>query len=75
MCKSRRWRKDTEEDHLADLAREALELDLLAAARRKVLGPHEVQDLEERLADAAVMRVRQKGRRARLAVEQDGLRV
>ena len=45
--------------HLPNLASEALELDLLAAARRKVLGAHEVQDLEERLADAAVMRVGQ----------------
>ena len=62
-------------DHLADLASEALELDLLAAARRKVLGAHQMEHLQERLTDAAVMRIREEGGRARLAVEQDGLRV
>mmetsp|Transcript_18404 Transcript_18404/g.59864 ORF Transcript_18404/g.59864 Transcript_18404/m.59864 type:complete len:1691 (-) Transcript_18404:2355-7427(-) len=58
-------------DHLPDLPVHALELDLAAVQAVELHRAHEVEHLEQRLAEPAVRGVREQRRRRRLAVQQD----
>jgi len=58
-------------DHLPDLPVHALELDLAAVQAVELHRAHEVEHLEQRLAEPAVRGVREQRRRRRFAVQED----